>query len=167
MKTLRDVLETVLIALVISILVRSFVVERFLVDGPSMEPTMWTDQSLMVLKIAYRFAEPKRGDIVVFRYPYNPEKDYVKRVIAVGGDTIEMRLGRVYVNGQLKEEPYVQYPGFFNMNVTTVPEGTIFVMGDNRTNSEDSRMFGPVSLSNVKGKAVFRIWPLKSIGVLR
>ncbi len=145
MKTLRDVLETVLIALVIAILVRAFVVERFLVDGPSMEPTMWTDESLMVLKIAYRFGEPKRGDIVVFQYPYNPEKDYIKRVIAVGGDTIEMRLGRVYVNGQLKEEPYVQYPGFFNMNVTTVPEGTIFVMGDNRTNSEDSRMFGPVS----------------------
>ena len=167
MKTLRDVLETVLIALVISILVRAFVVERFLVDGPSMEPTMWTDESLMVLKIAYRFGEPKRGDIVVFQYPYNPEKDYIKRVIAVGGDPIEMRLGRVYVNEQFKEEPYVQYPGFFNMNVTTVPEGTIFVMGDNRTNSEDSRMFGPVSLSYLKGKAVLKIWPLKSIGVLR
>lgn len=167
MKTLRDILETVLIALVIAVLVRSFVVERFIVEGPSMEPTMWTDESLMVLKIAYRFGEPKRGDIVVFQYPYNPQKDYIKRVIAVGGDTIEMRLGRVYVNGQQREEPYVLNPGFYNMNVTTVPEGTVYVMGDNRTNSEDSRMFGPVSLGQLKGKAVFRIWPLKSMGGLR
>ena len=167
MKTLRDILETVLIALVIAILVRSFVVERFVVDGPSMEPTMWTDESLMVFKIAYRFGQPKRGDIVVFQYRYNPQKDYIKRVIAVGGDTVEMRLGRVYVNGQQREEPYVLNPGFYNMNVTTVPEGTIYVMGDNRTNSEDSRMFGPVSLGQLKGKAVLRIWPLKSMGVLR
>jgi signal peptidase I len=78
-----------------------------------------------------------------------------------------MRLGRVYVNGQQREEPYVLNPGFYNMNVTTVPEGTIYVMGDNRTNSEDSRMFGPVSLGQLKGKAVLRIWPLKSMGVLR
>mgnify|MGYP000901094295 CR=1 FL=1 len=76
MKTLRDILETVLIALVIAILVRSFVVERFVVDGPSMEPTMWTDESLMVFKIAYRFGQPKRGDIVVFQYPYSGGRGY-------------------------------------------------------------------------------------------
>lgn len=167
MDTVRDIVETVLISLLIALLVRTFVVERFLVDGPSMEPTMWTGESLLVYKLAFRFTTPKRGDIVVFKYPLNPDKDYVKRVIAVGGDTVEMRLGRVYVNDQLVQEPFVLYPGLYEMNAVQVPEGSVFVMGDHRTNSEDSRMFGPVKLTDIKGKAVFRIWPLKSVGFLK
>jgi signal peptidase I len=167
MNTVRDILETVLIALLIAVLVRAFVIERFLVDGPSMEPTLWDSQSLLVNKLAYRFSSPKRGDIVVFRYPLDPQRDYVKRCVAVGGDSVEMRLGRLYVNGQLKEEPYVRFPGLFEMKSVTVPEDSIFVMGDHRTNSEDSRMFGPVKLSLVKGKAVLVIWPLKDMGPIR
>ncbi|HHY76523.1 MAG TPA: signal peptidase I [Firmicutes bacterium] len=167
MNTARDILETVLIALLIAILVRAFVIERFVVDGPSMEPTLWDSQSLLVNKIAYRFSKPKRGDVVVFRYPLDPSRDYVKRCVAVGGDTVEIRMGRLYVNGLLKEEPYVRYPGFYDMKPITVPEDCIFVLGDHRTNSEDSRMFGPVKLSLVKGKAVFIIWPLKDIGPIK
>lgn len=144
MNAVRDILETVLIALLIAILVRAFVIERFLVDGPSMEPTLWDSQSLLVNKLAYRFSQPKRGDVVVFRYPLDPSRDYVKRCVAVGGDTVEMRLGRLYVNGLLKEEPYVRFPGLYEMKSITVPEDCIFVLGDHRTNSEDSRMFGPV-----------------------
>jgi len=167
MNAVRDILETVLIALLIAILVRAFVIERFLVDGPSMEPTLWDSQSLLVNKIAYKFSKPKRGDVVVFRYPLDPSRDYVKRCVAVGGDTVEMRLGRLYVNGLLKEEPYVRFPGLYEMKSITVPEDCIFVLGDHRTNSEDSRMFGPVKLSLVKGKAVFIIWPLKDMGAIR
>ncbi|MGI6663698.1 MAG: signal peptidase I [Bacillota bacterium] len=167
MNAVRDILETVLIALLIAILVRAFVIERFLVDGPSMEPTLWDSQSLLVNKLAYRFSQPKRGDVVVFRYPLDPSRDYVKRCVAVGGDTVEMRLGRLYVNGLLKEEPYVRFPGLYEMKSITVPEDCIFVLGDHRTNSEDSRMFGPVKLSLVKGKAVFIIWPLKDMGAIR
>lgn len=167
MNAVRDILETVLIALLIAVLVRAFVIERFLVDGPSMEPTLWDSQSLLVNKLAYKFSPPKRGDVVVFRYPLDPTRDYVKRCVAVGGDTVEMRLGRLYVNGLLKEEPYVGFPGLFEMKSVTVPEDCIFVLGDHRTNSEDSRMFGPVKLSLVKGKAVFIIWPLKDMGAIR
>lgn len=167
MNTVRDILETVLIALLVAIVVRAFVVERFLVDGPSMEPTLWDGESLIVYKLAYRFGAPKRGDVVVFRYPLNPEKDYVKRCVAVGGDTVEMRVGRLYVNGQLIPEPYVNYPGLTEMKSITVPEDSIFVLGDHRTNSEDSRVFGPVNLSLLKGKAVFVIWPPKEIGAIK
>jgi signal peptidase I len=167
MNAVRDILETVLIALLIAVLVRAFVIERFLVDGPSMEPTLWDSQSLLVNKLAYKFSPPTRGDVVVFRYPLDPTRDYVKRCVAVGGDTVEMRLGRLYVNGLLKEEPYVGFPGLFEMKSVTVPEDCIFVLGDHRTNSEDSRMFGPVKLSLVKGKAVFIIWPLKDMGAIR
>ncbi len=167
MDTLRDVLEIILIALVLAVLMRVFVVETFLVDGPSMEPTMYTNQRLLVLKLAYRVGEPKRGDIVVFRYPFDTTRDYIKRVIAQGGDTIEIRLGRVYVNGQLRDEPYVQNPGFYQMSATKIPEGSLFVMGDNRVNSEDSRMFGPVKAELVKGKAVVRIWPLSEMGFMK
>lgn len=167
METVRDILETVLIALLLAVLIRAFVVERFLVDGPSMEPTLWNGESLLVYKLAYRFGTPKRGDVVVFRYPLDPSRDYVKRCVAVGGDTVEMRLGRLYVNGKLKEEPYVRFPGLHEMKSITVPEDSIYVMGDHRTNSEDSRIFGPAKLSLVKGKAVFIIWPPKDMGAIK
>ncbi len=164
MDTLRDIAEVVVITLVLAILIRVLVVETFVVDGPSMEPTMWTGEKLLVLKLAYRFGQPKRGDIVVFKYPNDARRDYIKRVIAVGGDTVEIRLGRVYVNGLQKDEPYVQNPGFYQMNAVFVPTDSVFVMGDHRTNSEDSRMFGPVKTSLLKGKAIFRIWPLAKVG---
>jgi signal peptidase I len=167
MDTLRDILEIVLLALMLAIVIRVFVVETFLVDGPSMEPTMYTNERLLVLKLAYRVAEPKRGDIVVFRYPFDTSRDFIKRVIAQGGDTIEIRLGRVYVNGQLRDEPYVQNPGLYQMSATKIPEGFLFVMGDNRVNSEDSRMFGPIKADLVKGKAIVRIWPPSKMGVMK
>lgn len=167
MDTARDILGTVLVALLIAVLVRAFVVERFLVDGPSMEPTLWDRESLLVYKLTYRLGTLKRGDVVVFRYPLDPSRDYVKRCVAVGGDTVEIRLGRLYVNGQLVEEPYVQFPGLYEMKSITVPEGSFFAMGDHRTNSEDSRMFGPVKLNMLKGKAVFVIWPPKNMGAIR
>ncbi len=167
MQTVRDILETVLIALILAVLIRSFVVERFVVEGRSMEPTLHSTDMVLVLKTVYRLGPVKRGDVVVFRYPFDTSKDYIKRVVAVGGDTVQIRLGRVYVNGQLKEEPYVQDPGFFEMKSVHVPEGSVFVMGDHRTDSEDSRSFGPVSVDLMKGKAVVRIWPLKAAGWLR
>ncbi|MGE5578784.1 MAG: signal peptidase I [Bacillota bacterium] len=166
-RTVRDILETVVAALVIAVLVRGFIIEPYVVNGPSMEPTLWTGERLFISKLAYRFGQPKRGDIVMFRYPLNPEKDYVKRVVAIPGDTVEMRMGRVYINGQQVSEPFVQFPGLYNMSPQVVPAGSVFVMGDNRANSEDSRAFGPVKLSLVRGKAVFRVWPLKTAGFLK
>ena len=163
MDTVRDLVETVLIAALIALVIRGFIFEPFLVDGPSMEPTLFTGEWLFVSKIAYRFGEVKRGDVIVFRYPLNPSKDYVKRCVAVAGDTVELRLGRLYVNGQLVEESQIRYPGLYNMKAVTVPEGCVFVLGDHRTNSEDSRYFGPINVRDIKGKAEFILWPLKSV----
>lgn len=167
MDTLKDILETVLIALVITLIIRSFVVETFVVEGPSMQPTLYDGERLLVFKLAYRFGEPKRGDVVVLRYPLDPSKDYIKRIVAVGGDVVELRMGRLYVNKKLVEEPYVQYPGLYNMGPITVPEGSVFVLGDHRTNSEDSRYFGPVSKDLLKGKAWVIIWPPKAMGLIK
>ncbi len=166
-RTVRDILETVIGALIIAVLVRGFIIEPYKVFGPSMEPTLWDAEWLYVSKVTYRFGTPKRGDVIMFAYPLDQSKDYVKRVIAVGGDTIELRVGRLYVNGQQVPEPYVQSPGLYEMSPQVVPEDAIFVMGDNRVNSEDSRVFGPVKLSLVRGKAVFRLWPLKKAGFIR
>ncbi|QUL98377.1 MAG: signal peptidase I [Candidatus Fermentithermobacillus carboniphilus] len=167
MDTVKDILEVVVTALIIAILIRSLVVETFLVEGPSMEPTLMSGERLLVSKIAYRFGTPKRGDVVVLRYPLDPSRDYIKRVVAVGGDTVELRLGRLYVNGKLMEEPYVHQPGLYNMSPITVPKGTVFVLGDHRTNSEDSRSFGPVRLELIKGKALLIIWPPKAMGFIK
>ncbi len=167
MDTIRDILEVVVVAFIIAMLIRGLVIETFVVQGPSMEPTLVDGERLLVSKIAYRFGKPKRGDVVVLRYPLDPSKDYIKRVVALAGDTVELRLGRVYVNGQLKEEPYIHFPGLYNMATLTVPEGTVFVMGDHRVNSEDSRFFGPVTQELVKGKAIVIIWPLKAAGAIK
>ncbi len=167
METIRDILEVIVIAFIIALLIRSLVIETFVVQGPSMEPTLVDGERLLVSKIAYRLGEPKRGDVIVLRYPLNPSKDYIKRVVAVEGDTVELRLGRLYINGQLKEEPYVHFPGLYNMASVAVPENTVFVMGDHRTNSEDSRFFGSVKEELVKGKAIVIIWPLKAAGAIK
>lgn len=167
MEQVRDIVETVLIAALIAIVIRVFVFEPFLVDGPSMETTLFTGERLFISKLSYRFATPKRGDVVVFKYPLNPSKDYIKRCVAIGGDTVEVRLGRLYVNGNEVQEPYVRHPGVYDMKAVIVPEDCIFVLGDHRTNSEDSRVFGPVKLASVKGKAVLILWPPSSIRLIR
>jgi signal peptidase I len=167
MDTVRDIVETILIAALIAIVVRVFVFEPFVVDGPSMETTLWDGEKLFLSKLAYKFGTVKRGDVVVFQYPLNPAKDYVKRCVAVGGDTVEMRVGRVYINGQQVLEPYVRFPGLSDTKAVVVPKNSIFVMGDNRTNSEDSRTFGPVKVSTVRGKAVFILWPPKSMRLIK
>lgn len=167
MDTVRDVFETIIIAAIIAILVRAFVFEPFMVEGPSMETTLWDGERLFIYKLSTRFGGPERGDVVVFQYPLNPAKDYVKRCVAVGGDTVEVRVGRLYINGQLVPEPYVRYPGLHDMKAIEVPEDSIFVMGDHRTNSEDSRSFGPVKVKSVRGKAVLILWPPKSIRLVK
>ncbi len=167
MRTVRDILEIVLIALVLSLIIRSFVAERFIVEGHSMQPTLHDKEMVLVLKVAYKVSPVRRGDVVVFKYPFDTSKDYIKRVVALGGDTVQMRLGRVYVNGQLQEESFVRSPGFFDMESRQIPEGAVFVMGDNRTDSEDSRSFGPVSTELIKGKVVVRIWPVKAAGRIK
>lgn len=162
---IKDWIISILIAVVLAFFIRYFIVELYMVEGPSMRPTLVNSERLVVNKFIYRFRTPERGDIIVFRYPSDPSRDFIKRVIGIPGDTIEIKDGRVFVNGQLLNESYILEKTRGSYSLATVPEGHIFVMGDNRNNSEDSRFrdVGFVSHDLVKGKAVMIFWPLDHI----
>ena len=159
---IKDWIVSIAIAIVLAFLIRYFIVELYLVDGPSMRPTLQSAERLVVNKFIYRFRAPERGEILVFRYPRDPSRDFIKRVIAIPGDTIEIKDGRVYVNSTLLNEPYILSKTRGNYPLATVPEGHIFVMGDNRNNSEDSRFadVGFVPFDLLKGKAMLVFWPI-------
>ncbi|VBB05640.1 peptidase s26a signal peptidase i [Lucifera butyrica] len=165
---IKDWVISILIAVILAFFIRHFIVELYMVEGPSMRPTLLNGERLVVNKFIYRFKTPERGDVLIFRYPRDPSRDFIKRVIAVAGDTIEIKDGRVFVNGQLQNEPYILEPMRGSYPLSTVPPGTIFVMGDNRNNSEDSRFpdVGFVPLDLVKGKAMVVFWPLDHMKTL-
>lgn len=187
---LVEVLQTVLLTLIIFAGVRS-VVQNFKVDGASMEPTLHTGQYLLINKLAYLrveglpldaaqsagivsagvdqlypFGGPQRGDIVVFRFPGGPERDFIKRVIAVPGDTVHVDRGRVYVNGTLLTEEYIRALPSYSLPEQRVPEGSYFVLGDNRPNSSDSHIWGFVPEDNLIGRAWLSYWPPAQWGVV-
>ena len=159
---LRETLETVLVALVIALLIRSFLVQLYVVDGESMFPTLHHGDRLLVNKMSYRLGEPKPGDVVVVEDPANPRRQLIKRVIAVGGETVEVRNHAVFIDGKPLEEDFVHpYSVHFrDVKPVQVPEGYVYVMGDNRGGSLDSRALGPVQVSKVEGKAFFLFWPV-------
>jgi signal peptidase I len=182
-------IEAIIFAVVAALLIRAFVFEPVYVDGPSMQKTMSTGDRLIVYKLGYYFSHPKKGDIVVLKVkdgtfnfmpflknipfikkaiPNMNEIDYIKRVTAVPGDIVNIKNGIFYINDKKLYEPYATgstntYSGDFPIEI---PEGKYFVLGDNRENSRDSRHIGLIDIKNIKGKAVFRIWPFKKIGVL-
>jgi signal peptidase I len=158
----------------IALLVEAFLIQAFWIPSPSMEPTLEVGDRVLVNKLSYKFHDINRGDVVVFERPpgastgQNGEiKDLIKRVIAVGGDTIEAKEGEVYVNGERVDENYLE-PGTptDNLPLKTIPDGHLFVMGDNRTNSEDSRIFGPIDEDAIVGRAFIRVLPITDIGWL-
>jgi signal peptidase I len=160
---LREVAETVIPAIVIAVLIHVFLAQATRVYGQSMEPNLHTDMRLVVEKLSYRLHTPERGDIVVLRV--RPEDEMlIKRVIGLPGDQVEIRDGRVYVNGQALEEPYLNQETRGNLAPRVVPPLHVFVMGDNRRASNDSRSFGPVHLDNIVGKAWLSYWPPEAIG---
>jgi signal peptidase I len=158
----------------IALLVEAFLIQAFWIPSPSMEPTLDVGDRVLVNKLSYKVHDVNRGDVVVFERPpgastgQNGEiKDLIKRVIAVGGDTIEAKEGEVYVNGERIDENYLE-PGTAtdNLPLKTIPDGHVFVMGDNRTNSEDSRIFGPIDEDAIVGRAFIRVLPITDIGWL-
>lgn len=165
---IKDWVISILIAIVLAFFIRYFIVELYMVEGPSMRPTLQNGERLVVNKFIYRFKDPERGQVLVFRYARDPSRDFIKRVIAVAGDTIEIKDGRIFLNGQLLNEPYILERTRGSYPAATVPEGHIYVMGDNRNNSEDSRFkdVGFVPLELIKGKAVAVFWPLDNIKTL-
>lgn len=160
--TVSDWLISIIVAVVLAFGIRTFLVEPYMVSGPSMMNTLQDQERLLVNKLVYYTRQPKRGEIIVFKYPSDTRRDFIKRVIAVGGDTIEIKDGKTIVNGEAIDESYIREPFHTNLPKMTVPQGHLFVMGDNRNNSEDSRFqdVGFVDLSLVKGKASVIFWPL-------
>ena len=152
--------------------VRPFVVEAFYIPSGSMIPTLEIGDRVLVNKFIYRFEEPERGDVIVFESvepnPDGSRDDLIKRVVAVGGDEVAVRDGELSINGEPQNEPYVngEFPDASFFGPTVIPEGRIFAMGDNRSNSRDSRFFGPVPVENIEGEAFIVFWPLSRIGLL-
>jgi len=153
----RDALETLVLAALLFMAINA-VSARIRVDGSSMVPTLSNGQFVMVNRLVYKFGDPAHGDVVVFHYPRDPEQEYIKRIIGLPGDTVTINNGHVYVNGQQLDEPYIAATTR-TTGEWQVPGDHIFVLGDNRNNSQDSRSFGFVSMENVIGKAIFIYWP--------
>ena len=165
---IKDWAISIVVAVALAMFIRTFIVELYVVDGPSMRPTLESEERLVVNKFIYRFRVPEKGEVLVFQYPRDPSRDFIKRVIATPGDTIEIREGRVLVNDQLLTEDYILEKTRSEYPKSTVPEGRIFVMGDNRNNSEDSRFadVGFVPYDLIKGKAVLVFWPISQYKTL-
>ena len=173
-----DTLETILAAIAVFLILQTLVAGSR-VEGSSMgttlphnsyvliskmrylQPLFWTSSNTKANDSSYLFDPPKRGEIIIFDPPYPNNPDYVKRIIAIAGDTVRIRNGMVSVNDNLLKEPYISNQGSFNMPPITIPRGEIFVLGDNRSFSEDSRSFGPIKREKVIGKVWFTIWPMK------
>ena len=165
---IKDWVISIVVAVALAMFIRTFIVELYVVDGPSMRPTLESEERLVVNKFIYRFHPPEKGEVLVFEYPRDRSRDFIKRVIATPGDTVEIRGGQVLVNDQLLVEDYILEKTRSEYPKTTVPEGRVFVMGDNRNNSEDSRFadVGFVPYDLIKGKAVLVFWPLSAYKTL-
>jgi signal peptidase I len=164
---LREIIETILLAAIIWLAV-NFATARYVVDGQSMDPNLHTGQFLIVSRLAYRFGDPQRGDIIVFDFPGNPSDDYVKRIIGLPGEKVTIQDGHIFINGQRLEEPYlppddVTLP---SQGQWTVPDGEFFVLGDNRAHSSDSRSWGMLQMDKIIGKAWISYWPPQTWGFL-
>jgi len=180
----REFAQTILLALLLFFVIRN-VVQNFRIDGISMEPNFHHGQFLIVNRFAYCpglhleipplgidfhktwcVNQPRRGDVIVFEYPLDTSRDFIKRVIALPGETVEVRNGQIFVDGQLLPEPFGPNPASRDFGPLRVPPGTVFVMGDNRNNSSDSRVWGPLPQNEIIGKAILSYWPPQSWAIV-
>lgn len=168
-KELREWAQAILTAVIIALIIRTFFLEIIQVDGASMLPTLNHGDRVAANKLSYRIKKPSFGDIIIFRNPENPKINYVKRVIGLPGDTIEILDGRVIRNGLSLKEDYLNQPPRAGYPKTRIPEGHLFVLGDNRNFSKDSRDPGVsfIPKENVLGKVKMRLWPLWDIRFFR
>lgn len=173
LRTLGEFLRLAIIAAAIALPVRYFIAQPFIVRGASMEPNFHDREYLVIDEISYFFREPKRGEVIVFRYPLSPQEYFIKRVIGLPGEAVEVRSGGVYIfnaghpDGSRLEEAYLPEGLAFRGNVRfTLAGGEYVVLGDNRPASSDSRNWGVLTRKFVTGRAVFRAWPIARFGVL-
>jgi len=156
------------ISVIVSFFMVTVLYQPVRVEGTSMQPGLRDEDRLFIDKLFFRFEKISRGDVVVFHYPRDPEKSYIKRVVALPGDSIFIDQGRVWINGEPTDEPWVprRYRDTHSMPEMIVPQGEYFVMGDHRSISQDSRDFGPVDRDLIYGKAAFIYWPADNMGVV-
>ena len=173
---IREVFQTIILGVAIFAILQVGL-QPYKVEGSSMHPTMKSGDFVLVNKFIYweipfyetvnseyAFHGPRRGELVVFDYPYDESRKFVKRVIAVPGDTLEINAGAVIVNNVVIDEPYVYHPSNENVRPITVPRDSYFVLGDNRKNSQDSRSFGLISSGHIVGRALISYWPISNLG---
>jgi len=158
-----EAVKVILISLAIILPIRYFLVQPFIVKGASMEPNFHDREYLIINEIEYRLNDPERGEVVILKDPLNPAIYFIKRVIALPGETIEIKKGHIYINEQELSETYIEDFGTETFDAVKLKDEEYYVMGDNRTNSFDSRRFGPVSRQSIIGKAWFRGWPWDKI----
>ncbi len=164
MRFVIDVAETLILSIVLFAAINA-VSARIRVDGASMEPTLQSGEFVIVNKLAYLFGEPTTGDVIVFHFPRDPDQEYIKRIIGLPGDRVEIKNGEVYVNDRVLDEDYIAASPVYE-DILDVPGDSLIVLGDNRNNSSDSHNWGPVPLDYVIGKATFVYWPPTEWGVL-
>ena len=182
---LREWVESIVIAFILAMFIRTFFIQAFKIPSGSMRMTLIEGDRLMVNKTRYGskipftdkripgFTKPKRGDIIVFIYPQEPSKDFIKRLIAFAGETIEIKDGKILINGQIVQEPHINRVYYLNRGTygaenqpIKVPDGNVFVLGDNTASSHDSRYWGFVPEKSIIGRAEFIYWPLDRVKML-
>jgi len=158
--------KTLVVAYILALFIMASVAQAFQVEQYSMEPTLLPHDRVLVNKFLYRFRPPQRGDVIVLRYPLNQQRNYIKRIIGLPGETLQLKNGKLYINGHLIREPYLHETPQGGYGPFTVPVDSVFVMGDNRNNSEDSRSFGPLKKNLIVGQALFIYWPPTHVHLL-
>ncbi len=162
---LREIVETVLLTLLIFLAIRTLI-QNFRIEGISMKPNLHDGQYLIINKLVYYLHPPERGDIVVFHYPKNPRRDFIKRIIGLPGEKVEVRGKCLFINGEELEEPYALHTGKYAWGPQCLGEDEYFVLGDNRNSSSDSHNWGPLPEDDIIGKAWISYWPPKYLGLV-
>lgn len=165
---IKSWLRDIILAFAIAIFIVIFVIQPVKVEGTSMEPRLTDQERIFVNRFIYRFQDINRGDVVVFWYPRDRSKSFIKRVMGVPGDKVEIRFGTVYVNDVRLDEPYIDpaFKGYKSFPPVIVPQGQYFVLGDHRNSSNDSRSWGFVAHDLIYGKAIFSYWPVSRLGLV-
>lgn len=170
---IRETLETVVIAFVLAMIIRTFVVQAFKIPSGSMRPTLEVGDRILVNKFIYRFKEPQRGDVIVFRSPEDTKKDFIKRLIGKGKETVEIREGKIYIDDVLSDSPRLASKYYYNRDKygaegqkVYIPEDNYYALGDNSASSRDSRYWGFVPKNNMLGKAFLIYWPINRIKLI-
>ena len=163
--TVLEIIETIVMTVLIFAAVR-LLVQNFRIEGNSMEPNLHDGQYLIIEKVSYALSSPSRGDVIVFHYPNNPKRDFIKRIIGLPGETVEVRQGQLFVNGTLMEEPYKPDEGTYSWGPAIVGPDEYFVLGDNRNNSSDSHSWGMLPRSLIIGRAWLSYWPVANWGFI-